>query len=122
MPDLHPELNGHIYFVTNSPKIWWIDGGAARWIPDEATYHGVFGGSPNKVENDLLGDITVGSPVEDGTVLVRGGSAATIYLVEASTKRLIPTESIKEKYNLNGAVHSVPPNVLASIADGPTFQ
>jgi hypothetical protein len=117
----HPELNGNIYFKTGDPRIWWIDGGQARWIVDEDTYHGVFGGSPSKVEEDLLSDIDVGPNVGDGTVLVRGGSAAAIYLVDQNLKRLIPSESVKSKYQLNGNVHSIPPYALASIATGSPF-
>ena len=118
---VHPELNGHIYFKAGDNRIWWIDGGLARWIVDEDTYHGVFGGSPNKVENDLLSDIDVGANVGDGTVLVRGGSAAAIYLLDQNVKRLIPSESIKTKYQLNGNVHSIPPSALASIGTGSPF-
>ena len=118
---VHPELNGHIYYKTGDPRIWWIDGGLARWIVDENTYHGVFGGSPNKVENDLLSDITVGANVADGTVLVRGGSASAIYLIDQNLKRLIPSEAIKSKYQLNGNVQSIPPSALAGIGTGPQF-
>src|SRR5450631_2636199 len=117
MPSPHPELNGQIY--SNGDKIWWIDGGLARLIVDEATYHGVFGGSPKKTTNPLLGDITVGSNVADGTVLIRGDqNTAPIYLVDQGAKRFIPTEAIKSKYQLAGNVHTVPQSVVSSIPDG----
>jgi hypothetical protein len=64
MPDPNPALNGHIYFVPGNPDIYWIDNGLARHIPDEATYHGVFGGSPNKQAfSALLADVAVGLPI-----------------------------------------------------------
>jgi hypothetical protein len=60
------------------------------------------------VENDLLSDVTVSANVADGTVLVRGGSSAAIYLLDQNLKRLIPSKSIKSKYQLNGNVGVFP--------------
>jgi hypothetical protein len=92
----HPEPNRPIYFKTGDLRVWWMDGGMARWILDEATYNGVFGGSPNKVENDLLSDITVEATVADCTALVNGGSAVC-NLIDHNLKRLIPSNAIKAK-------------------------
>jgi hypothetical protein len=122
MPNNYPDLNGHIYHVSGSPAIYWIDGGQARHIADHATYQGVFGSSPNNEPNDLLGDITVGPDVAPGTVLIRANNWSEIYLVDQGTKRFIPSEAIKSKYQLNGNVHSVPPSAVNSIPDGPAFS
>lgn len=122
MPNANPKLNGQIFYITGQPEIYWIDNGLARHIPDEATYHGVFGGSPNKQAYiGLLTDVTLGSPIADGTELVRAGDAAEIYFVENETKRWIPTETIKARYQLNGHVHSLPSATVSSFATGPNF-
>ena len=123
MPTVHTELNGSIYFMKNNPQIYWIDRGLARHIADEDTYHGVFGSSPNKMEkDDLLSEVLAGPDLSNGATLVRAGNSAAIYLVESNSKRLITSELIKAKYNLNGNVHSIPPGVLANIANGPQFS
>jgi hypothetical protein len=122
MPNPNPGLNGQIFYVPGHPEIYWIDNGLARHIPDEATYHGVFGGSPNKqAYSALLTEVTVGNPIADGTELVRAGNDAKIYFVENKTKRWIPNETIKAKFQLNGNVHSLPLATVNSFADGPAF-
>jgi hypothetical protein len=122
MPYPSPTLNGKIYYVPGNPDIYWIDNGFARHIPDEATYNGVFGGSPNKqAYSGLLTDVATGAPIADGTQLVRAGNDANIYFVEGNTKRLIPTEAIKAAFQLNGNVHSLPLATVNSFANGPAF-
>ncbi|WP_263384145.1 hypothetical protein [Granulicella arctica] len=118
---LHPELNGHIIHISGAPELYWIDGGRARHIADEATYHGVFGGSPQSEAYDGLRSITTGPDVVPGTVLVRPNNWSEIYLIDNKTKRPIPNEQLKGKYQLNGNVHSVPVNAVESIPDGPSF-
>jgi Fibronectin type III domain len=122
MPEPNPKLNGQIFYVPGQPEIYWIDNGLARHIPDEATYQGVFGGSPNKqAYSALLTDVSLGQPIADGTELVRAGDDAEIYFVEKQTKRWIPTETIKAEYQLNGDVHSQPLATVNSYANGPAF-
>jgi hypothetical protein len=122
MPNPNVGLNGKIYYVPGKPQIYWIDNGLARLIPDEATYHGVFGGSPNKVAySSLLTDVTAGPPIADGTELVRAGNDAKIYLVEKQKKRWIPSETIKAQFQLNGTVHSLPAATVNGFANGPDF-
>jgi hypothetical protein len=121
MPLPHPELDGHIFSTPGDPRIWWIDQGFARHIPDEATYHGVFGSSPTKMSNSSLAEISVGADIEKGAALVRGDNESEIYFVEQKVKRFIPTEHIKAIYQFNGNVHSVPLGVLNSLQDGPQF-
>jgi hypothetical protein len=121
-PYLSPILNGLIYYIPGQPEIYWIDDGYARHIPDEATYHGVFGGSPNKqAYPTLLADVLAGPPIAGGTQLVRAGNDPEIYLVEGKTKRWIPTEWIKTALQLNGTVHSLPLATVNSFASGPDF-
>jgi hypothetical protein len=117
----HPELNGQILHIAGNPALYWIDGGLARHIVDENTLHGVFGGTPNTGVYDGLRSITVGPDVAAGTVLVRANNWSEIYLVDQKTKRYVPSEQIKGEYQLNGNVHSVPPNVLNTLPDGPVF-
>src|SRR5580704_9098820 len=103
MPEPNPRLNGQIFYVPGKPEIYWIDEGLARHIPDEATYHGVFGSSPNKqAYSELLTQVTVGPPIAAGTELVRAGNDAKTYFVENKTKRWISSETIKAKFQLNG--------------------
>jgi hypothetical protein len=113
MPQPNPTLNGQIFYVPGEPEIYWIDNGLARHIPDEATYHGVFGGSPNK---QAYG--TLGLPIADGTELVRAGNDAKIYFVENQTKRFVADPAY---FQLNGNVHSLPLATVNSFADGPPF-
>lgn len=117
-----PILNGLIYSIPGHPEIYWIEDGYARHIPDEATYHGVFGGSPTSQAYPLLlTDVSAGSPIAVGTQLVRAGNDPKIYLVEAKTKRWIPTETIKAALQLNGTVHSLPLATVNSFTTGPDF-
>jgi hypothetical protein len=117
-----PILNGLIYYIPGHPEIYWIEDGYARHIPDEATYHGVFGGSPNKqAYPTLLADVSAGPPIAVGTQLVRAGNDPKIYLVEGKTKRWIPNETIKTALQLNGTVHSLPLANVNSFANGPAF-
>jgi hypothetical protein len=77
MPSPNQQLNGQIFYVPGRPEIYWIDNGLARHIPDQATYHGVFGGSPNKqAYSGLLTQVTVGPPIAVGTELARAGNDA----------------------------------------------
>ena len=123
MPEPNPKLDGQIFYVPGRPEIYWIDNGFARHIPDEATYHGVFGGSPNKQANSaLLTDVALGVPLAGGTALVRAGNDAKIYFVEGKTKRWIPNERIKAEFQLNGNVHSQPLETVNSYANGPDFS
>jgi hypothetical protein len=122
MPQPNPTLNGKLFYVPGQPEIYWIDTGLARHIPDEATYHGVFGGSPNaQAYETLLTDVTLGLPIADGTELVRAGNDAKIYFVENQTKRWITDEGAKSYFQLNGNVHSLPLATVNSFADGPPF-
>ncbi len=122
MPEPNSQLNGKIYYVPGQPAIYWMDNGLARHIPDEATYHGVFGDSPNKqAYGALLTEVTLGLPICDGTELVRAGNDAKIYLVENQTKRWITDEGAKAYFQLNGKVHSLPLATVNSFADGPAF-
>jgi hypothetical protein len=122
MPQPNPTLNGQIFYAPGEPEIYWIDNGLARQIPDEATYHGVFGGSPNKQAYEtLLTDVTLGLPIADGTELVRAANDAKIYFVENQTKRWITDEGAKRYFQLNGNVHSLPLATVNSFADGPPF-
>jgi hypothetical protein len=119
MPQPNPTLNGQIFYVPGEPEIYWIDNGLARHIPDEATYHGVFGGSPNKqAYGELLTEVTLGLPIADGTELVRAGNDAKIYFVENQTKRFVADPAY---FQLNGNVHSLPLATVNSFADGPPF-
>jgi hypothetical protein len=122
MPNPHPKQTAQILYVPGTPAIYWIDNGLARHIPDEATYHGVFGGSPNKqAYSELLTQVTVGPPIAAGTKLARAGNDAKIYFVENKTKRWIPSEAIKAKFQLNGNVTSLPLSTVNSFSDGPAF-
>ena len=119
MPQPNPTLNGKLFYVPGQPEIYWIDTGLARHIPDEATYHGVFGGSPNaQAYETLLTDVTLGLPIADGTELVRAGNDAKIYFVENQTKRFVADPAY---FQLNGNVHSLPLATVNSFADGPPF-
>ena len=122
MPIPHPELNGHIYHVDGNPDIYWIDGGLARHIVDEPTYHGVFGDSPHNETNDLLGEIEVGVPLGAGTMLIRAANWKEIYLLDQHKKRFITSPAAKSGYQLNGHVHGLSPYVVESIPDGTEFE
>jgi hypothetical protein len=119
-----PQLNGSIFYDPNfeSDKIYWIDLGAKRWIANEDTYNGVFGeaGEFNKQQEDLS-QIDAGPDVEPGSILVRGGSDSKIYLVSQGVARWIPSEGIRNQYNLLGKVHSVPPTLIEEYPAGPAF-
>jgi hypothetical protein len=122
MPQQNPTLNGRIFYVPGEPDIYWIDNGLARHVPDEATYHGVFGGSPTKqAYESLLTDVMLGLPLADGTELARAGNDAKIYFVENQTKRWVTDEGAKRQFQLNGNVHSLPLATVNSFADGPPF-
>src|ERR1700733_5390466 len=93
-----PQLNGSLFYDPNfeSDKIYWIDLGAKRWITNEDTFKGVFGqGASVYKEEEDLSQIDAGPDVEPGSILVRGGSDAKIYLVSQGVARWIPTEELR---------------------------
>jgi hypothetical protein len=113
-----PELNGRLYKVRrDDPRIFLIDRGQRRFVPDPATFNNLFLQSQWETEiNANLFDITPGDSIESGAVLVRGDGTAQVYLVDRGEKRLITSPAVMDKYSFDwNRVYVVPPILVRSI-------
>jgi len=122
-PQPRPDLDGHRVKGPGDPKIYLVDRGFRRWIPDRNTFNDLFRDSSGIVEDLLIFDIAEGLPFTSGTILARGSGTSKIYLIEPNSKRWIVNPHTMDVYNFSGdRAYIIPPVVLVSISDGPDIS
>jgi hypothetical protein len=117
-----PDLNGYRLKGPGNPKIYLVDQGYRRWIPDPTTYNNLFRDWNGIVEDPLIYDVPEGLQFASGTVLARGSGTAPVYLVEPGSKRWIVDPHTMDVYYFSwDRIYNVPPVLLAGIANGPNI-
>jgi len=118
-----PDLNGYRMKAPGDPKIYLVDQGYRRWIPDPTTYNNLFRDWNGIVQDPLILDVPENIPIASGTVLARGSGTAPVYLVEPSGKRWIASPHTMDVYYFSwDRVYNVPPVLLTAIPNGPTIS
>jgi hypothetical protein len=118
-----PDLNGYRLKAPGDPKIFLVDQGYRRWIPDPATYNNLFRDWNGIVQDPLIYDVPEGLPIASGSVLARGSGTAPVYFVEPGSKRWIANPHTMDVYYFSwGMVYVIPPVLLAGIPDGPSIS
>ena len=120
---LRPDLNGCRLKAPGDDKIYLVDQGVRRLIPDPTTYNNLFRDWNGIVQDPLILDIPEGRPVVSGSVLARVVGTEPVYLVEPGSKRWIASPHTMDVYYLSwDRVYVIPPELLAGIPDGPTIS
>ena len=117
-----PHPNGVLIKSANDPKIYLIDSGQKRWIPNRVIFEELFRWGKVVVVTDFeLNTYGNGSDVTfpDG-VLIRKGSTAPVYVLSNGAKRWVSTRSVFDSLGYNiGKVHSISDSVFNNYPTGP---
>jgi hypothetical protein len=118
-----PDLDGYRMKGPGDPKIYLVDQGYRRWIPDPATYNNLFRDWNGIVQDPLIFDVPEGLQLASGTVLAKGSGTAPVYLVEPGSKRWIASPHNMDVYYFSwDRIYAVPPVLLSGIPNGPTIS
>jgi hypothetical protein len=116
---VRPDLNGIRVRSPADPKIYLIDRGVKRWIPNPETYNNLFANWDNVIVSIEVNEITSGPDITNGAVLARPSGQAPIYLLDQNQKRHIQSPATMAKYSFNGGrVYQIPPAIMDSIYTG----
>jgi hypothetical protein len=118
-----PDLNGYRLKAPGNPKVYLVDQGYRRWIPDPTTYNNLFRDWNGIVQDPLIFDVPEGLQLASGTVLARGSGTAPVYLVEPGSKRWIVDPHTMDVYYFSwDRIYAIPPVLLAGIPNGPNIS
>ncbi|HWB12633.1 MAG TPA: hypothetical protein VG826_25635 [Pirellulales bacterium] len=119
MRSLRPELNGVRARAQGDDRVYLIDEGRKRLIPDHDTYDSLFMDWGGIVQNLRLEEIESGPPVSSGAVLAQASGQTPVWLVESGHKRRVDGHpETMDKYRFKWPPAKVPPIVLDSIPTG----
>jgi hypothetical protein len=122
-PDPRPDLNGLRLKSVNDPKVYLIDQGTKRWIPNPSTYNNLFRDWTTIVVDIDVDEILTGAPLTDGAFLARAGTSAPVYLIDQGTKRWILNPPTMEKYDFDwGKVKEVDAVLINALPNGPNIS
>ena len=97
-----PERSGARIVSPGRPDVYLVDpAGYRRRIPNHTTYCRLFRDWRGISDADDLDEIAEGLPFKSATILVRGDAAARIYLLDNGRKRLVPSDTVMDKYWFN---------------------
>lgn len=116
------DLNGLRIKKPGDPKVYLIDRGRRRHIPDRATYDSLFRGWGGIIEDINLPGITPGPAIPKGAVLVKSAKKPQVYLVDGKTKRHVSTRGRMDKYHFRwpaGSKKQIPQIILDALPTGP---
>jgi hypothetical protein len=117
-----PDLNGVCIKGPASPKVYLMDQGLRRWIPNPQTYSNLFRDGNTIYVHPAIGGITEGIPISNGAILAKANNAPSFYLVDQGMKRHITSPAVMDLYNFDGnKVCSVPGILLDSLPTGPAI-
>ena len=120
MPSPRPDLNGKRLNNPANGKVYLIDQGVARWIPNPGTYNNLFANWSNIIPDVDINLITAGPQITDGAILARPNGGSPIYLVDNGHKRHIANPSTMANYDFNWNTVNVVAGILLNyIPDGP---
>lgn len=113
-----PQFNGFRIKRPGDPRIWLIDRGLKRHIPNESTFNNLFRNWSYREVLDIDA-IQTGPPISNGAFLGRAIGEVAVFLFDQHEKRHIVNEATMDKYNLNwGRICSLPKLVVEMTATG----
>jgi hypothetical protein len=119
MRSLRPELNGVRARAQGDDRVYLIDEGRKRLIPDQDTYNTLFMDWGGIVQNLRLEEIESGPPVSSGAVLAQADGQTSVWLIEGGHKRRVDGHAeTMDKYRFKWPPAKLPPIVLDSIPTG----
>jgi hypothetical protein len=119
MRSLRPELNGVRARTQGDDRVYLIDEGRKRLIPDHATYDSLFMDWGGIVQNLRLDEIEAGPPVSSGAVLAQANGQTSVWLIESGHKRRVDGHpETMDKYRFKWPPAKLPPIVLECIPTG----
>ena len=111
-----PELAGCKVRVKGTTPIYVIDRcGYRRLVPFPFTFMNLFKDASvfeGLLVSSTVSDIAEGRALDENSILVRGISSETIYLLDSGTKRPISSRRIMDKYDFDERAVVVVPQVL----------
>jgi hypothetical protein len=119
VPSVAPELNGMRVTVPGEPKVWLIDQGVRRHIPDPTTFERLFRNWDGIQQNPAFALIDEGRPISTQAQLLTASGTPKVFLVEPNSKRWITSPVVMDRYNFNwGTITWVPKFLLDAIPTG----
>ncbi len=113
-----PEYNGFRIKKPGDPRIWLVDRGQKRHIPNPTTFNNLFRNWSYREVLDVDA-IQTGSPISDGAVLGRATGEPAVFLIDQGIKRHIVSPATMDKYNFNwNRVYTLPRLVIDSMPTG----
>jgi hypothetical protein len=114
-----PDLNGLRVKSPTEAKIYLIDGGCRRWIPNPETYNNLFRDWNGVVIDIDINEIPEAAPISEGAILSKGSNSPAVFLVDRGIKRWVTSPAAMDKYYFNwGRVYVVPQVLVDSIPTG----
>jgi hypothetical protein len=114
-----PDLDGLRVKTPGQPEIYLMDEGYRRWIPNPTTYNNLFRDWNGIQEDVAVGEIPLGTPLADGSVLAMGSGNGAVYLAEAGVKRWITSPAAMDKYYFNwNRIYVIPSILIRNNPDG----
>lgn len=118
-----PSLDGHLFTATlPHPLMYWIEGGWRRQVDTKQVF------TPDRMAKATAFQDVLKLPeaprLSANAILVRADGVDAVYLLDdfegATTRRLVRNPDDLKKYGLDlESVHSIGPDVLAAIEEGP---
>ncbi len=119
MRSLRPELNGVRARAQGDDRVYLIDEGRKRLIPDHDTYNALFMDWGGIVQNLHLEEIENGPPMSSGAVLAQANGETAVWLIDSGHKRRVDGHpETMDKYRFKWPPAKLPPIVLDSIPTG----
>lgn len=101
-PEPQPERSGTRLVSPGRPDVYLVDpSGYRRRIANHLTYDRLFRDWRGIVDVRDLDVMAERPPLTTGSLLVRGDASARIYLLDDGRKRLIPSDTVMDKYWFN---------------------
>jgi hypothetical protein len=127
MPD-RIDLNGLRIKLPGDPKIYLMDLGKRRWIPNPNVYNSLFRNWVGIIEDIDIVEITTGSQIPVTAILFRAYDSPKVFLLDGNppnqVKRWITSPAVMDRYNFDwGRIHvwNVPLSALV-YPDGPNIR
>lgn len=116
---IRTDLNGVRIKSPSDSRIYLVDNGVLRHIPNPETYNNLFRNWDNIVIDPHIDQISMGHPISNGAILAKSATYDNVFLIDEGTKRWITSPSTMDKYNFDwGKVFILPNILLQSIPNG----
>ncbi|HYK51947.1 MAG TPA: hypothetical protein VEV38_00240 [Candidatus Eremiobacteraceae bacterium] len=115
-----PEYDGARIKSPVGPKVYLVDRGYKRWIPNPATYNNLFRDWDSIVTSIDIDEIPTGAQLPNGAFLAQAVDGPRVYLIDQNSKRWIVSPATMDKYDFDwGKIVPLLPHAIDVIPDGP---